>query len=124
MKKIRKRIKKQMPVMGMDIVKKSLLTEKSTMEETENQTITFIVPRNINKTQIKSAIEEFAGCKVKSIRTMNMLGKAKTDRRTNKKIYPKVKKKCRVRVDSLAKVVQKIQTYSSRFMPNQFGGDN
>ena len=109
---------------GMNIIIKSLLTEKSTNYETKESTITFIVDRSLTKPEITSAIEGFSGCTVLSLRTMNMLGKTKTNRKTNKKILPKVVKKCYAKIDDLSKFVGVIQGYSSKFMKDQFGGKN
>jgi ribosomal protein L23 len=109
---------------GINIIIKSLLTEKSTNYETNYNTVTFIVNKNLIKPEIVSAVEGFSGCKVKSVRTINMLGKTKTNRKTGKKILPKVVKKCYIRLDDLSKFVGVIQSYSSKFMKNQFGGGN
>ncbi|MBU0520523.1 50S ribosomal protein L23 [bacterium] len=59
------------------ILKRPLLTEKSTsLQEHQNQ-VAFEVDRDANKIEIKHAIETRFDVKVKKVRTMNMLGKLK-----------------------------------------------
>jgi large subunit ribosomal protein L23 len=59
------------------IIKRPLITEKSTrMKETENQ-IAFVVDLRANKVQIRQAVEKLFRVKVKAVRTMNLTGKRK-----------------------------------------------
>jgi large subunit ribosomal protein L23 len=59
------------------IIKRPLITEKSTrMKETENQ-IAFVVDPRANKVQIRQAVEKLFRVKVKAVRTMNLAGKRK-----------------------------------------------
>ncbi len=59
------------------IIKKPLITEKSTrLKEAENQ-IAFVVDSGANKVQIRQAVEKLFKVKVKSVRTMNLVGKRK-----------------------------------------------
>ena len=59
------------------VVRKPLITEKSTrMKEAENQ-IAFVVDSEANKVQIRQAVEKLFKVKVKSVRTMNLVGKRK-----------------------------------------------
>lgn len=60
-----------------DIIIKPVLTEKGCDGIAEKR-YTFVVMKSANKTQIKIAIEQmFAGVKVKSVNTMNRVGKLK-----------------------------------------------
>jgi large subunit ribosomal protein L23 len=59
------------------IIKRPLITEKSTrMKETETQ-IAFVVDPRANKVQIRQAVEKLFRVKVKAVRTMNLAGKRK-----------------------------------------------
>lgn len=63
----------------MDIrymIKKPLITEKSTKLMEENK-YCFLVDPKANKTEIRQAIEKIFKVKVKSVNTMNMMGKLK-----------------------------------------------
>ena len=59
-----------------DIIQKPLVTEKSTylMEEKK---YSFKVDKKANKVEIKKAIEQLFGVKVKAVNTINMSGKFK-----------------------------------------------
>ena len=59
-----------------DIIIRPLLSEKS-YAGIKDKKYSFVVAKNANKTQIKLAIEEIFGVKVKSVNTMNVLGKFK-----------------------------------------------
>jgi large subunit ribosomal protein L23 len=59
------------------VIKRPLITEKSTrMKETENQ-IVFVVDPRANKVQIRQAVEKLFRVKVQAVRTMNLVGKRK-----------------------------------------------
>ncbi len=59
------------------IIKRPLITEKSTrMKETGNQ-IAFVVDPQANKVQIRQAVEKLFKVKVKNVRTLNLVGKRK-----------------------------------------------
>jgi large subunit ribosomal protein L23 len=59
------------------VIKRPLITEKSTrMKEKENQ-IAFVVDPRANKVQIRQAVEKLFRVKVKAVRTMNLTGKRK-----------------------------------------------
>ena len=60
-----------------DIIKKPIITEK-TMGQSAEKKYTFEVAKDVNKIQIKQAVEEVFGVKVKKVNTMNVLGKVKT----------------------------------------------
>ncbi len=60
-----------------DIIRRPIITEHS-MAQMQEKKYTFEVDKRANKIQIKQAIEElFGGVKVKSVNTMNVLGKYK-----------------------------------------------
>ncbi len=64
-----------------DIIIKPILSEKS-YDFIPDKKYTFMVAINANKTQIKSAIEEIFGVKVKSVGTARKQGKLKRQGRT------------------------------------------
>ncbi|HBB28386.1 MAG TPA: 50S ribosomal protein L23 [Clostridiales bacterium] len=59
-----------------DLIRRPIITEKS-MDSMADKKYTFEVDKKANKTEIKNAIEQIFGVKVKSVNTMNMLGKMK-----------------------------------------------
>ena len=62
----------------MSIIKKPVITEKMTgISEKLNQ-YAFIVDRNANKIQIRTAVEDLYGVKVLRVNTMNHDGKIKS----------------------------------------------
>ena len=79
-----------------------VLTEKS-MSEAEKGNYTFFVERNMNKGQIKKAIEEAFGVNVVKVRTMNVVGEEKRTIRGRKKII-KPKKKAMVTLKEKEKI--------------------
>lgn len=64
------------------ILKKPLITEKSTLLKDDNKTVAFEVTMNANKIEIKKAIEKAFDVKVKDVRTMVVAGKPKRVGRT------------------------------------------
>lgn len=58
------------------LIKRPVITEKTTKMMEENK-YCFLVDPKANKTQIRQAVEEIFKVKVKSVNTMNMLGKIK-----------------------------------------------
>ena len=59
------------------IIKKPLITEKSTrLKEADNQ-IAFVVDSQANKIEIRQAVEKLFKVRVKAVRTMNLVGKRK-----------------------------------------------
>ena len=64
-----------------DIIKKPILSEK-TYAEIANKKYAFEVAKNSNKVEIKKAIEEIFGVKVKSVNTVNVNGKLKRQGKT------------------------------------------
>lgn len=59
-----------------DLIRKPIITENS-MDLMADKKYSFVVDKKANKTEIKNAIEQVFGVKVKSVNTMNMLGKMK-----------------------------------------------
>jgi len=59
------------------IIRRSLLTEKSTIERDEKNQYVFEVDRRANKIEIAKAIEKVFKVKVTDVRVMNIPGKKK-----------------------------------------------
>ena len=59
-----------------DIIRKPILSEK-TYADISNKKYAFVVDKNANKVEIKKAVEEAFGVKVKSVNTANVDGKLK-----------------------------------------------
>lgn len=59
-----------------DIVRSPVITEKSTLGAENNQ-VTFRVPLTASKPEIKSAVEDLFGVKVKAVNTLRVKGKTK-----------------------------------------------
>ena len=60
-----------------DIIRRPLITEKTSILREDGRTIVFQVALDANKIQIKRAIEQLLGAKVASIRTTIAHGKVK-----------------------------------------------
>jgi large subunit ribosomal protein L23 len=60
-----------------DVIRRPLITEKTSILREDGRTIVFQVAREANKTQIKRAIQQLLGSKVESIRTSIAHGKVK-----------------------------------------------
>lgn len=65
-----------MKLTSHDIIRKPVITEKSMASMAEKK-YTFIVHVNVNKSQIKRAVEEVFNVKVEDVNTINGLGKTK-----------------------------------------------
>ncbi|MGX7418927.1 50S ribosomal protein L23 [Carnobacterium gallinarum] len=59
-----------------DVIKRPIITE-ATMLITDDKKYTFEVDVRANKTQVKQAVEEIFGVKVKNVNIMNVRGKLK-----------------------------------------------
>jgi large subunit ribosomal protein L23 len=59
------------------VIKKALITEKSTIAKDENNKYVFEVDRRANKIQIAGAVEKLFKVKVMEVHVMNMRGKKK-----------------------------------------------
>jgi len=60
-----------------DIIRRPLITEKTSIQREDGRTIVFEVAPGSNKVEIKRAIEKLLGAKVASIRTSIAHGKVK-----------------------------------------------
>lgn len=60
-----------------NIIKKPLITEKSSVAKEKEGKYTFVVDKDANKYQIKQAVETMFNVKVKSVHTAIFAGKAK-----------------------------------------------
>ncbi len=60
-----------------DVIRRPLITEKTTILREDGRTIVFEVAAGANKVEIKQAIEKLLGAKVASIRTTISHGKVK-----------------------------------------------
>ena len=59
------------------IIRRPLITEKSTRQKEESRQYIFEVHREANKIEIQSAVERLFKVKVLQVRTSNVLGKVK-----------------------------------------------
>jgi large subunit ribosomal protein L23 len=60
-----------------DVIRRPVITEKTTVLREEGRTIVFQVAREANKIDIKRAVEQLLGSKVESVRTSVAHGKVK-----------------------------------------------
>jgi len=60
-----------------DVIRRPLVTEKTSILREETRTIVFQVAEGANKVEIKRAIEQLLGSKVASVRTAMSHGKVK-----------------------------------------------
>lgn len=63
--------------MNTRIIRRPIITEKSTIDRELSNIVTFEVDRGANKLQIKSAVEELFDVKVVEVRTSHVRGKKK-----------------------------------------------
>ena len=59
------------------IIKRPLITEKSTRQKEEGNEIAFVVDPKANKVEIRQAVEKLFKVKVLRVRTMHLAGKRK-----------------------------------------------
>jgi large subunit ribosomal protein L23 len=59
------------------VIRRPLVTEKSTLLREEENVLAFEVAANANKIQVKSAVEELFKVKVEEVRLFNVRGKMK-----------------------------------------------
>lgn len=62
----------------MNVIIKPIITEKMTAQAEKLNRYGFIVDKNSNRLEIKSAVEKQYGVSVTSVNTINVLGKSKT----------------------------------------------
>ena len=60
-----------------DVIRRPLVTEKTTILREDGRTVVFEVARSANKIQIKQAVEKLLGAKVADSRTANAEGMLK-----------------------------------------------
>jgi large subunit ribosomal protein L23 len=60
-----------------DVIRRPLVTEKTTILREDGRTVVFEVARDANKVQIRQAVEKLLGAKVADVRTANTQGKLK-----------------------------------------------
>ena len=60
-----------------DIIRRPLITEKTSIQREDGRTIVFEVARDANKVEIRQAIEKLLGAKAATIRTSIVHGKIK-----------------------------------------------
>jgi large subunit ribosomal protein L23 len=60
-----------------DVIRRPIITEKTTLIREEGRTLVFQVSRDANKIDIKRAVEALHGSKVESVRTSVAHGKVK-----------------------------------------------
>ena len=60
-----------------DIIKRPLVTEKTTIQKEASNQLSFEVDRRANRIEIKRAIEKIFNVNVSGVRTMQVKGKAK-----------------------------------------------
>ena len=60
-----------------EVIRRPLLTEKSTLLKESQQTLVFEVHRDATKPEIKKAVETLFGVKVEEVRVANVHGKVK-----------------------------------------------
>ena len=60
-----------------DVIKKPLITEKTTIEKDAKNVVAFIVDRNANKIEVKEAVERLFKVEVADVNTVNVAGKVK-----------------------------------------------
>ncbi len=62
---------------GQKIIRRPLITEKTTRQKEEERQYAFEVARDANKIEIQKAVERLFKVKVLNVRTSNVLGKVK-----------------------------------------------
>ena len=64
-------------MMPYDIIKRPLITEKTSIQKEEFNKVVFEVDRKANRTQIKRAIEKIFNVNVSGVQTIQVKGKVK-----------------------------------------------
>ena len=60
-----------------DVIRRPLITEKTTLLREDGRTVVFEVAREANKIDVRRAVEKLLGAKVDGVRTANTQGKLK-----------------------------------------------
>ncbi len=85
-----------------DVIKKPLITEKTTAEKDARNVVAFVVHRDANKIEIKESVEKLFKVEVTAVKTATVAGKVKrvgrqVGKRSNwKKAYVTLKEGCSV----------------------------
>jgi large subunit ribosomal protein L23 len=61
----------------IDVIRRPLITEKTTILREDGRTLVLQVAVNANKIEIRHAVEQLFGSKVAAVRTANLQGKLK-----------------------------------------------
>lgn len=64
-------------MMGYDIIRRPLMTEKTNIQKDEHNQYSFEVDRNANRIEIKKVIERIFNVRVAGVRTLQVRGKIK-----------------------------------------------
>lgn len=75
------------------ILKEPVITEKSTAQRAESNTVAFWVDLKVNKNDIKEAVEKIFNVKVLDVNTMRVPGKTKRSGRLSKMSKGSTRKK-------------------------------
>lgn len=59
------------------VIKKPLITEKTTIKKDDHNVISFVVDTDANKIEIKDAVKKLFNVEVDSVKTVNVAGKVK-----------------------------------------------
>lgn len=59
------------------VIKKPLITEKTSLGKDENNMVAFVVDRDATKIEIRQAVEKFFKTQVKDVNTITVAGKRK-----------------------------------------------
>lgn len=60
-----------------DVIKKPLITEKTTAEKDARNVVVFVVNKDANKIEIKDSVEKLFKVSVSAVKTANVAGKVK-----------------------------------------------
>ncbi|HEY6874023.1 MAG TPA: 50S ribosomal protein L23 [Geobacteraceae bacterium] len=60
-----------------DVIKKPLITEKTTTEKDAKNVVVFVVNKDANKIEIKESVEKLFKVEVTAVKTVNVAGKVK-----------------------------------------------
>lgn len=60
-----------------DVIKKPLITEKTTVEKDARNVVAFVVNRDANKIEIKESVEKLFKVEVAAVKTVTVAGKVK-----------------------------------------------
>jgi large subunit ribosomal protein L23 len=64
-------------MMIYDVIKKPLVTEKTSVAKDDNNVVAFVVDKAANKIEIKEAVEKLFKVEVETVKTVNVAGKVK-----------------------------------------------